>query len=622
VTGGLVEAYGYAGTPALLASDTLTVDGGSVYGYASGEFEQAMGCMGSIVINDGLVHVESGEWAPGIGGNLYSAVCPEIIINGGTVYAEGGTGAAGIGSSALASSGSGMITVNGGTVTAIGQGTAAGIGGAGNGTEFDIVITGGTVTAIGGAENVGIGSRDDDDQVTVTITGGIVFASRGTEIDGCDIGGPTEDLAYEVSVSGTAAVFLRYTQSDVLQTDVTYHTITQSIIEDGTFVGITLKDTWITDYSAYLTTCTLQYDVNGGSGILPESVLVRAGASTLVGSASLTRSGYTVNGWNTKADGSGISYSAGAALMLSSDITLYADWEAIAVTSVSLNHTVLDLYVGDTAGLYATVSPSNALDRTVTWSSSNISVATVSSSGVVTALGPGKAVITASADGKYARCMVNVTGFEVEIFLTKGDSIGLSAKTLWDGGDDLTFVWASSDESIATVDGDGTLTAVEIGEAKITLRAEGVSSEKVLYVQVTDETSGLSWGGADAFTVSEGDSAGTYVIEVDLTQMPEGAAYLLLDDGTLIDLSGTDTFTVEEDQLAEGSLLNITVLDDTQTALGSTTLTMPQDETTLTAQTWRVIAWILGGVVVVGVVTNFIYAVRRKRMRERAQKEK
>ncbi|MBQ7257630.1 MAG: Ig-like domain-containing protein [Abditibacteriota bacterium] len=85
-----------------------------------------------------------------------------------------------------------------------------------------------------------------------------------------------------------------------------------------------------------------------------------------------------------------------------------------AVTGVSLNKTSLDLMKGDTFVLKATVKPSGALDKTVTWSSSNEKVAKVSSSGKVTAVAKGSATITVTTNdgGKTAKCKVTVFGNE------------------------------------------------------------------------------------------------------------------------------------------------------------------------------------------------------------------
>ena len=80
----------------------------------------------------------------------------------------------------------------------------------------------------------------------------------------------------------------------------------------------------------------------------------------------------------------------------------------VAVTGITLSQTSLSLEVGKSATLTATVQPSDATDKTVTWGSSNSAVATVSSSGVVTAVKEGSATITAAAGGKQATCTVTV----------------------------------------------------------------------------------------------------------------------------------------------------------------------------------------------------------------------
>ena len=89
--------------------------------------------------------------------------------------------------------------------------------------------------------------------------------------------------------------------------------------------------------------------------------------------------------------------------------------KSVSVTGVSLNYTTLTLTEGQTQTLTATVSPSNATNKSVTWSSSNTSVATVSSTGVVTAVKAGTATITVKTnDGsKTATCTVTVKSKDV-----------------------------------------------------------------------------------------------------------------------------------------------------------------------------------------------------------------
>lgn len=79
----------------------------------------------------------------------------------------------------------------------------------------------------------------------------------------------------------------------------------------------------------------------------------------------------------------------------------------VKVTGVTLNKTSLDLKVGGSQDLTSTINPSNATNKTATWSSSNESVATVAN-GKVTAVGAGEATITVTVDGKSATAKVTV----------------------------------------------------------------------------------------------------------------------------------------------------------------------------------------------------------------------
>ena len=79
----------------------------------------------------------------------------------------------------------------------------------------------------------------------------------------------------------------------------------------------------------------------------------------------------------------------------------------VEVSSVSLNQTSVDLVIGETVTLSATVSPSDATDKNVTWSSSDSNVASVTD-GTVKGIALGSATITAAAGDKKASCTVTV----------------------------------------------------------------------------------------------------------------------------------------------------------------------------------------------------------------------
>ena len=89
----------------------------------------------------------------------------------------------------------------------------------------------------------------------------------------------------------------------------------------------------------------------------------------------------------------------------------------IPVEGITLNYTSLDMEIGDTKSLVATVLPSNATNKSVSWESNKEWVAIVDENGVVTAKSGGNATITCKAkdgSGKTATCNVNVSNYFTE----------------------------------------------------------------------------------------------------------------------------------------------------------------------------------------------------------------
>ena len=169
----------------------------------------------------------------------------------------------------------------------------------------------------------------------------------------------------------------------------------------------------------------------------------------------------------------------------------------ISVTEVSLNMTSLSMTVGDTQTLTATVTPSNATDKSVTWSSNNNTVATVSSSGVVTAKSAGSATITVKTNdgGKTATCSVtvlpnsiSVTGVSLDktsISLAEGETMTLTAIVFPEDATDKSVIWSSGDSSIATVSSTGVVSAKTGGSTTITVRTNDGGKTATCSVTVT-----------------------------------------------------------------------------------------------------------------------------------------
>ena len=172
----------------------------------------------------------------------------------------------------------------------------------------------------------------------------------------------------------------------------------------------------------------------------------------------------------------------------------------VAVSGVRLNKTSLSFTgTGSSQTLTATVSPSNATNKTITWSSSNTSVATVSN-GVVKAVGFGTATITAkSNNGKTASCSVTVnpiqpTGIkatpETSTLYGLNGTVKLSANVMPSNATNKAVTWSSRNTSVATVSSDGTVKAVGYGTTVITATTvNGLTSNCTINVKKEEVTS-------------------------------------------------------------------------------------------------------------------------------------
>ena len=152
----------------------------------------------------------------------------------------------------------------------------------------------------------------------------------------------------------------------------------------------------------------IHYECDGGNNSNPSAYRYGVGL-TLQAPA---KEGYTFAGWYDNADHSGNPVTA-IGTDRTGEITLYAKWEknAVAVTGVTLNKTILSLKKGASEKLTVQITPANADNTQVEWSTSDATVAAVAADGTVTALKEGTAVITVTTkDGaKTADCEVTVT---------------------------------------------------------------------------------------------------------------------------------------------------------------------------------------------------------------------
>lgn len=181
----------------------------------------------------------------------------------------------------------------------------------------------------------------------------------------------------------------------------------------------------------------------------------------------------------------------------------------IQVLNVSLDKSSFDLSEGDTAAIKATIYPTNATNQTLKWTSSNSSVATVDSKGNITAgATKGYAIITAAAtdgSGKSAECVVlskpkiAITGLTINygaaLDILQGDATYLKATILPSNATTQTVTWSTTDSNIASIDANGLLRGVKLGEATITAKGD----TKTVTIKVTVTNTEYNYGVAANF---------------------------------------------------------------------------------------------------------------------------
>ena len=161
----------------------------------------------------------------------------------------------------------------------------------------------------------------------------------------------------------------------------------------------------------------------------------------------------------------------------------YVNWIEFSDGNISMK-------AGETRQLAVTISPENATDKRLEYTSSNPAVATVSASGVVTAKKQGETTITAKVkdgSGEYDTCYVTVTEAakvtgislnQTSVVVKKGKTLTLQAKITPDYAANKKVTWKSSNTKVATVDGKGKVTGKAAGRATITVISSENSSCK------------------------------------------------------------------------------------------------------------------------------------------------
>lgn len=154
--------------------------------------------------------------------------------------------------------------------------------------------------------------------------------------------------------------------------------------------------------------------------------------------------------------------------------------DPVAVTGISLDKTSLQLFVGESETLSATITPDNATSPSVSWDTSDKDVVTVDN-GVVTAVAAGKATVTAASSSFTAECVVEVKTIEAESLtfdvtsklLTEDEPFIVNATILPEGTTYKEVEWSVSDPDVAKIEPFDAVASDNVVSAKVTALKEG-----------------------------------------------------------------------------------------------------------------------------------------------------
>ena len=203
---------------------------------------------------------------------------------------------------------------------------------------------------------------------------------------------------------------------------------------------------------------------------------------------------------------------------------------AIPASSISLNLNRANLKVAETLQLEATVLPENATDKTVTWTSSNSKIIAINSNGLATAISVGEAIITATnSAGQTATITLTViptlaeslSVFPQLITLKVGEGGNIAVTIAPSTTTNKAISYSSANEAIATVDNNGSITGVGLGETEVivsTLDGSSLSaSVKVNVIQTPAESVAIEYNGTTSLHVGQTAQLSAVVLPEDAT---------------------------------------------------------------------------------------------------------
>lgn len=245
------------------------------------------------------------------------------------------------------------------------------------------------------------------------------------------------------------------------------------------------------------------------------------------------------------------------------------------VKSITLNESNISLVLPESVQLTVTITPSDATNKSLHWTSSNTDVAAVDSNGYITSVNPGTATITATTtDGSNlsATCQVTVikqyvtsiTLSESKLVMHLGETAQLIADVEPYNASNKVLSWSSGNTSIARVDNNGLVTAISDGTTYIRARATDGSN---VYANCTVEVLPDYYITLDTLSHIRGSS--TQVVDLPVTlinknlisgiqfdvSLPNDVSFNFVDgvpDVWLDDARKTRTHSVSVSQLSNG----------------------------------------------------------------------
>lgn len=260
-----------------------------------------------------------------------------------------------------------------------------------------------------------------------------------------------------------------------------------------------------------------------------------------------------------------------------------SDGDGIPVTGIALSESALTLQKGEYASLSAEVSPDDATDPDVTWTSANDGVATVNRAGLVKGMDAGTTKVLAMSDGRMAECDITVVNpvthvalNKTSLKLNKGASETLVATVAPDNATDKSLWWTTSNADICTIDADGKVTAVSPGTAEIAVEARSGGEMATCQVTVESPVSGVSLN-KTAMTLRPGTGE-----KLTATVTPEDAT----NPGVMWASSDPEICTVDQDGnvtaiRAGTAVISATAKDNVHMAQCAVTVTIPVTGVTL-----------------------------------------